>query len=336
MLLRELLDDDDDAGPLLAGALARGVALGPGGIRDQQRYPSNRRYVADTRCTWVRLWAEWPKLQPRASRPPDFRLLDSEIAAARADGVRVMLTSWRYPTWANASAPRAGDDRTFTPPRDLSPDSPFGRWMRALGERDVDAIEVVNEPNFQLQPQRDVHVAVARMLATAREVLPADRLLVSPATADRRSTGATTTDHLEFAEALLDELDRIGFAPDRRTAWSHHNYGDVESDGDERITAARALVGARWPGVPFLVTETGARLTTIARRERITDRAALRLRQAELITRAHQRLRLKRPGAPVTMVLHYLFITDANYDCGLCELDGRPRPAYHAWGALPS
>src|SRR5688572_12600527 len=73
---------------LLNDQVARGVALGPGGIGNEQRYPANRRRVAETRCAWVRLWAEWPKIQPRGDRPADFAPLDAEIAAARADGVK--------------------------------------------------------------------------------------------------------------------------------------------------------------------------------------------------------------------------------------------------------
>src|SRR5919199_983855 len=80
------------------------MALGPGGIGDEQRYPSNRRFLAETGCTWVRLWAEWPKLQPRSDRLPDLRPLEAEIDAARADGLKVMLTSWRYPRWASGTA----------------------------------------------------------------------------------------------------------------------------------------------------------------------------------------------------------------------------------------
>jgi hypothetical protein len=341
----------------VADALARGIALGPGGIGDEQRYASNRRFVAETGCTWVRLWAEWPKLQPRPDRAPDFKSLDAEIAAARADGMKVMLTSWRYPRWANGTGPLTpeqdaefelrdrvdpdGDvarrkDLTFRPPADLSPGSAFGRWIAGLGDRDVDAIEVVNEPNFQLWPQRDVHVPVARMMATARAVLGGRSLVVGPATADRNGSGALDTDHLEFARALLDELDKIGFRPDDRTAWSHHNYGDVESDAADRIAAAGALVRDRWPGVPILVTESGARLTTIARKERLRDDALVRRRQAELIARGCERLRVGPEGEAVGLVLQYLFITDMNYDSGLCELDGRPRPSYYAWADLPS
>ena len=254
-----------------ATALARGVALGPGGIGDQQRYPQNRRYIDETRCAWVRLWAEWPKLQPRADRAPDFGPLDAEIAAARADGVKVMLTSWRYPGWANGRAERARQ----------GPDlQPAGRPVRGQPVRPLDG----SAGRARRRRDRGRQRAELPALAAGRRARRGraddgdsargaadDRLLVGPATADRRGSGPNDTDHLEFARALLDELDRIGFRPGDRTAWSHHNYGDVESDSDERIAAVRALLGERWPGVPMLVTESGARLTTIARDDRALD-----------------------------------------------------------------
>src|SRR5215207_970318 len=337
--------------------LARGVALGPGGIGDEQRYPTNRRYIAETGCAWVRLWAEWPKLQPDPKKPPDFGRLDAEIEAARADGLKVMLTSWRYPRWSNGTArltgkqdeafqqaarfrlggdPARRKDLTFRVPADLTSGSPYGRWLAALGERDIDAIEVVNEPNHQLWPQTHVHMAVARMMITGREVLPPSITLVGPATADRTGGGQLDTDHLDFARALLDELDAVGFRPDERTAWSHHNYGDVESDSIDRIAAATAVVRGRWPDTQIVVTESGARLTTIAREENLRDDVVVRRRQAELIARGYERLRTDLVLAEVQMVLQYLFITDMNYDSGLCELDGRPRPAYYAWAELPT
>ncbi len=84
------------------------------------------------------------------------------------------------------------------------------------------------------------------------------------------------------------------------------------------------------------MTETGARLTSIARDEGLTDDVRVRRRQAELIARGYERLRTRPEGAGVALVLQYLFITDMNYDSGLCELDGRPRPAYYAWAQLPA
>ncbi len=81
-----------------------GSRSGPAASATSSATGSNRRFVAETGCTWVRLWAEWPKLQPDPSAPPDFGPLDAEIDAARADGLKVMLTSWRFPRWANETA----------------------------------------------------------------------------------------------------------------------------------------------------------------------------------------------------------------------------------------
>jgi hypothetical protein len=86
----------------------------------------------------------------------------------------------------------------------------------------------------------------------------------------------------------------------------------------------------------MLVTESGARLTVIAREENITDPVLVRRRQADLIARGYERLRAGPEGADVGLVMQYLFITDSTYDSGLCELDGRPRPAYQAWAELPT
>ena len=41
-------------------------------------------------------------------------------------------------------------------------------------------------------------------------------------------------------------------------------------------------------------------------------------------------------GEGIDVYMHYLFVTDMNYDAGLCELDGTPRPAYRVWAELPT
>ena len=42
----------------------------------------------------------------------------------------------------------------------------------------------------------------------------------------------------------------------------------------------------------------------------------------------------KQPG--VAMLGQYLFYSDPTFDCGLCDTDGKKRPAYRAWAGLPS
>ena len=61
-------------------------------------------------ASWVRLWADWPTLQPDPARPPDdpdgagapfLAALDDQIRAANEDGIKVLLQLYRFPLWAN-------------------------------------------------------------------------------------------------------------------------------------------------------------------------------------------------------------------------------------------
>jgi hypothetical protein len=378
--------------------LPRGVAIGPGGIGSEQLYESNRRFFAETATPWVRMWADWPTLQPEPNRAPDagsgapaLARLDAGIARARADGLRVMLTAWRFPRWANGTAaitaaepthmladritagadPARRKDMTFKLPDDLSARSAWAGWIDFLigryggsGPRSVDALELLNEPNLQLWPQQGpssaatdpfgdgpltIHVAVARMLASAQEVAarhPDPPLLVAPATSDPVGDSRLRTGYDTFTRALLDRLRADRFQPGPRFAWSHHSYADVEGDLaglDNRVAAVRSMLAGRWSGWPdgdaaapgLMITETGARLGKVARDYGLRDAADARLKQAELIERNWRRMQLGPEGDGVGLVCLYLFVTDMNYDSGLCELDGTPRPAYHAWAQLP-
>jgi hypothetical protein len=379
--------------------LERGVAIGPGGIGGEQLYPSNRRFFAETATPWVRMWADWPVLQPDADTPPDrgrgaqaLARLDDGIARARADGLRVILTAWRFPRWANGSAalgaaepthrledridrdadPARRKDLTFKLPRDLSPSSDWARWIDFLltryggrGPRSVDALELLNEPNLQLWPQRapspdagdpyasgalTIDDAVARMMVTAQRVARrhGDRapLLVAPATADPAGDSRLRTAFDTFTRALLDRLAERGFDPGPRFAWSHHSYADVEGDlggADNRVASVRRMLAGRWAGWPdgdaaapaLLVTESGARLDKVAKDYALGDAGAAREKQAELLERNWRRMQLAPEGEGVRLLCLYLFVTDMNYDSGLCDLDGTPRPAYHAWARLP-
>jgi hypothetical protein len=308
-------------GPASPRPLVRAVALGPGGIGVEQSYAANRNRFVDTGTPWVRLWADWPRVQPLADRPPDLSRLDADVALAKADGMRVMITAWRFAPWA------AGPG-TFTPPRDLSPSSAWGRWIELLIARyagKLDALEIVNEPNFQLAPQRGIESAVATMMETASAIAARHRgapLLVGPATAD-------VDGYAVFTRALLDRLDERGFQPGPRFAWSHHNYTDVEEDragAANGVARVRALLSGRWSDVPLLITESGARV----------DKAGGLLEQADLLERSARRMLLGPEGEGVAMVCQYLFVTDPNYDSGLCGVDGAPRPAYYAWSGLPT
>lgn len=375
-------------------AVQRGVALGPGGLGNKKRYAPNRRYFAEAGCAWVRLWADWPTLQPSPEAPPDLRGLDADIAAARADGLKVMLTAYRFARWANGTSqvtpeqdvgfetqdrilpgddPAQRKELTFRVPDDVSEASAWGKWIALLVDRYrqggsggegrwIEALEIFNEPNLQFWPQQApspdpanpyapgkliVHQPAARMMVTARTILSARAgapVLVAPALSDRVGGGRLDTGYDQFADALLDELDRLGFKPDARVAWSHHSYTDFEGDTAERTADMRRRLVGRWPGWPtgdatapgLMITETGVRLTKVAQFLGSFDGVAIHERQSALLERGWERLRTGPAGDGVDIVMHYLFITDIFYDAGLCDLDGTPRPAYFLWADLPT
>jgi hypothetical protein len=176
----------------MASDLRRAVVLGPAGCiypGGPQDYTvaGNPGFFRDTRTRWVRMWADWPTLEPGNGQidAAKFAALDRQIAAARRDGLRVVLTLYRFPTWANGydaaqAAAYAPDRRTqnqaetsskqavFKIPPDVSPASPWGRFVDRILARYgrgnpsrpsldavVDVLEICNEPNLQWWPQQD-------------------------------------------------------------------------------------------------------------------------------------------------------------------------------------
>jgi hypothetical protein len=191
----------------MATTLRRMVVLGPsgtinpGGSHDY-RNASNRLFFSDTRTRWARLWADWATLEPAAGQLDLTRLaaLDAQIARAKRDGLRVMLTLYRFPTWANGtdvmSAQQLGstmaDRKTATDPDskaksllmrypdDVSEPSAFGRFLttfvsrysrnnarRPVLDAVADFIEVGNEPNYTWWPQQAPSTDPANPYATS-------------------------------------------------------------------------------------------------------------------------------------------------------------------------
>jgi hypothetical protein len=389
--------------------LRRCVALGPDGVINPggpQDYANNRALLRETGTRWVRLWADWPSLQPE-NRPPDegsgaWRVaeLDRQIGQANADGIKVILCLYRCPRWANGTAGlsatedagyqlwdriSAGGDPArrkqleFKVPADLSPTSAYGRWVNFLARRYsrnnrnrsavVSFIDVCNEPNAQMWPLQGpsttsdpygpgalvIQHSVAQMFKTAATATAAyggEPMLMGPGSADRVGDSRTSIGYDTFGRALLDALASGGFAPGSGFAWSHHNFTDVEYDQGSgstlgrttnRAARMRELLRTRWAGWPnadaanpsLLVTEGGARLEKMASVWGSSDPGVARAKQSELIRRNWDRMITNTEGAGIGMVAQYLFRTDINYDCGLCDLDWTRRPAYTTWGALP-
>jgi hypothetical protein len=337
-----------DAPPALAAIPKRCVALGPAGCiapgcPQDLRAGDNRALLAQSGTGWVRLWADWPTLMPA---PGTFALdrlgaLDDQIAHARADGLRTILTLYRFPSWVNgvAQAP------AFMPPADLSAGGPWGQFVAAMIGRygaTIDVLELSNEPNLQWTARRVAPETVAAMFVTAQRIaedVGSRVVLAGPGVSDVRG-------HDDFTERLLVELARRRFVAGPRFAWTHHNYSDV-AYATKRAAAVRRRLAGRWAGWPngdagdpqLLITEGGVTLRTVARRFGIADPAAQRVKQADLLRAAWERLADAPDGEGVALVTQYLFHTDPRFDSGLCETaesGGARRPAFEAWRALPS
>jgi hypothetical protein len=171
----------------MSAHLRRVIDLGPNGTiypgsAQDYRFHDNRRWFEDTGTSWVRLWADWPSLQPDPAFAPDdpagaglarLDALDAQIAAANADGVRVILMPFRFPSWANGTEALAAarntdaeaahgfadrmtasvwqryveagrDPRRYNPyrrtlefllPTDTGPESPWGGFLAFLYDR---------------------------------------------------------------------------------------------------------------------------------------------------------------------------------------------------------
>src|SRR3954469_25113209 len=410
----------------MAANLRRMVVLGPSGTitpgsSHDYRQAGNRGFFAETGTRWVRMWADWPTLMPAASSfdPAMIGSLDAQIALARRDGLRIVLTLYRFATWANGTAAMTPDELTTTMPDrkasatspetsakavnmrypdDVSPASAWGDFVDRIASRysrgnparpsldaTIDVLEICNEPNLQWWPQQGpstdpanafgagpvvIHDVLARMFATAKTIVArygGEPLLGGPGLAD--STAATNsrlrTGYDTTSDLLLPRVAGAGFAAGPRFVWTHHNYTDVTFDQGTGTTARdaatagrtqnfaadmrRRLIAGRWSGWPagepadpwIMLTEGGVTIQSIrsAARWNIADPAAQRVKQAELIQRAWNRMASAAEGAGIAVASNYLWYTDPNFDSGLCETfasGGARRPAYTTWGGLPS
>jgi hypothetical protein len=179
----------------MAANLRRMVVLGPSGTitpgsSHDYRVAGNRDFFAQTGTRWVRMWADWPTLMPDASGfdPAMIGSLDAQIALARRDGLRIVLTLYRFATWANetaamtpqqladtmpdrkasaASSDTSAKALNMRYPDDVSPGSAWGDFVDRIASRysranpgrpsldaTIDVLEICNEPNLQWWPQQ--------------------------------------------------------------------------------------------------------------------------------------------------------------------------------------
>ncbi len=139
----------------MSATLRKIIDIGPGGViypgsAQDLRYAQNLSYLADTGTRWIRMWADWPSLQPHPDYAPGdprgpghwrLQALDAQIRLANANGIKVMLMPYRFPTWVNGtaalSARRNTDAEISFRPADRMTRAAWERYVR--NGRDPDA-----------------------------------------------------------------------------------------------------------------------------------------------------------------------------------------------------
>lgn len=202
--------------------------------------------------------------------------------------------------------------------------------------------------------------ATAEMITTVDVIArryPGGPLLLAPSTSDtlqadilRYTTVSHTNRHVgffdPFVESLLPALDRRHFVADDRWIWSFHNYTDTErryrfSTDLRQILSEHGWGGRQLDGGPELwATEGGCRPAVMNTRFGVPPEAEhnpMRLAyQARVLTESLSRHHYaKGAGAGIGMYTQYTTYADPNFDDGLLESNGTPRPSLAAWSAVP-
>jgi polysaccharide biosynthesis protein PslG len=102
--------------------------------------------MADAGLEWLRIDFGWSSIQPvngSSYAQWYFDRADRVINAARARGMKIMLTFWRTPNWAN------GGRGVYAPPTDPEDFGRAARYTAQYFKGRVAAYEVWNEPNLK-------------------------------------------------------------------------------------------------------------------------------------------------------------------------------------------
>jgi hypothetical protein len=342
--------------------LAKAISMsGPQPLRQDDhpndyRYWGNREYIRASRTGWVKLWVSWYDLQQgrpaenrRESwadlrRSPRIKRLDAQIRAANNDSVQTMLTIYQaYPTWANGARgadplSSKGPERKL--PLDLSIDGPWAWFVAFLSDRyegQLDALEVVNEPNTLYWPIEDAVQATAQMLRTAASVSArwGRQSIIGPATSDTpdpdEAEAGISMDWRSFTSQLLEAL--TDWDPPVRFHWSQHNYNDVRRGVSADDSRAHETIEMLDDGELWL-TEGGYNL---GRSWRDADARRLQATRIEQNFDAMRRL----PGVAMWTQHGINDIRGNNFKSGLRDdfdyqgpARGRARPAWWTWLGL--
>ena len=335
--------------------------IGTGSDQDY-RYANNPQWFRDLNTNWIRLWADWPSIQPNnawideSSNNAALTSLDGQISAARANGLAVIVTMYRVPQWASGAGTINGQPDLFAWPGFWA-GSPWEHWFRFLYRRykpsnpggpKVNVIELWNEPNMRYPQDSTTPRKVVDMFTRARTVseeFDHELHIGGPGLADRADEDANGrfTPWADFH----DGMKATGFRAHSKFIWTHHNYADVET---VRLTSsdpantnstelARSRINSWWTGYdegdgPILfATEGGGRLQYVGG----SSDAERKDRQNRKTTGKFNALRGKQGiGMQSNYLLYDAF--NSNTPLGYSGLrdpyPGGPRPVYSPWAGL--
>ncbi len=114
-------------------------------LRQQSWWPALRATTSH-----IRLWADWPSLQPERGKPvgvgvgdrsnaaDSLAALDAQVKAATDDGLEVILLPYRYPLWANETegiVSGSQQDSDFFPEDRVARLSLYRDWIEGRSAR---------------------------------------------------------------------------------------------------------------------------------------------------------------------------------------------------------
>ena len=174
---------------------------------DRKAYPRLDTLLAAAGARWIRIDVGWNDLEPERGSFSDetTHLIARVVDDAHAKGLRVLVTFWATPGWAN------GGQDSKTPPTDPQDYADaLAHLARRLGGR-VNAWEIWNEPNVADFFAGSVDQYVALVRASSRAIRAVDRnatvVLGGPSTNDDR-----WLEHL-YRAGIRGSFDAVGAHP---------------------------------------------------------------------------------------------------------------------------
>jgi hypothetical protein len=345
------------------------VALADGGSQGNLQHPDTRQRVIESGAKWVRVWILWDKAQPTSSTYDAgyLGLIDEQIRIAVNElHIRVVLVTTRFPQWANGT--QGADPNTYAaqdrpkptgglkelvygiPTTQLGTNQAWGSWMNFLIGRYKGwgwnvILEIMNEPNYELWPQKDssgntiIWNKVAEMMNTAAAVsgwhanaLP----IAAPAASDTRlASNRAATNHGEFAFGLKTALQNMNQRGMPTFLWTWHNYADIRMSEIVSARNTRRLLVNFWlgwsPSGNFNGSDPGVLITEGGSRHDQVGPAV----QAQRMQTAWN-LAVPEPG--IAMLTNYELWAVGGYDTALREAraaGGAARPVWNTFTSWP-